>query len=45
MDWNLWKRSFKKNDITQYDDNKQQNFEIGKSRILCDLDQLLKMQH
>ena len=34
MDWNLY-----------YDNNKEKNFEINKSRILCDLDQLLKIQY
>ena len=27
------------------DDNRQKNFENDKSRIMCDLDQLLKIQH
>ena len=44
MDWILWKCSFKQNRC-YYDNNKQKNFEIDKSGILCDLDLLLKIHH
>ena len=42
MDLNLWKLVL--SERYYYDNNKQKSFEIDKSRILCDQDQLLKIQ-
>ena len=43
MDWNVWNVVLSKPMLLWQQETK--NFEIDKSRILCDLDQLLKIKH